>query len=304
MSDTTRTETVSTYDRPAGVVDEAQSILANKVSWGAIVAGIVVALVTQILLNLLGVGIGAATLDPAGGDNPEASTFSIVAGIWYVVSGIIASYLGGYVAARLSGKTSSNTGAWHGLTAWAATTLIVLYLLTTSIGSIVSGVFSGISSAVGGVAQTAATAAAPALAESNPLDAISRQVSATGNDPEALNQQAVNAIYGLVTGDEAQAEQNRQAAIDALARARNIPPEEARRQVEQIEQQYRQTVDQVSNQATEAADTAATAVSTGAIAAFIGLLLGAIAAWLGGRSGANHVHRDHANHVTTTRRIT
>jgi len=303
MSDTIRTETLSTaYDRPVGAAGEAQSILANTVSWGAIFAGIVVALVTQILLNLLGVGVGAATLDPAGGDNPEASTFSIVAGVWYVVSGIIASYLGGYVAARLSGKTSSSTGGWHGLTAWAATTLIVLYLLTTSIGSIVSGVFSGISSAVGGVAQTAATAAAPALAESNPLDAIGRQVRGTGNDPEALNQQAINAIYALVTGDEAQAEQARQQAVDALARARNIPPEEAQRQVEQIEQQYRQTVDQVSNQATEAADTAATAVSTGAIAAFIGLLLGAIAAWFGGRSGANH--RDDADGVATTRRIT
>ncbi|TIX79823.1 MAG: PhnA-like protein, partial [Mesorhizobium sp.] len=57
--------------------DDAHTILLNKVSWGAIFAGVVVALVTQVLLTMLGAGIGIATLDPGTGDNPEASTFSI-----------------------------------------------------------------------------------------------------------------------------------------------------------------------------------------------------------------------------------
>jgi hypothetical protein len=41
-----------------------------------------VALVTQLILNLLGIGIGAATLDSAAGsaDIPSASSFSIGAG--------------------------------------------------------------------------------------------------------------------------------------------------------------------------------------------------------------------------------
>jgi hypothetical protein len=76
------------------------------------------------------------------GDNPAASTFSVASGIWYVVSGLIAAFAGGYIAARMSGKTEATTGALHGLTTWASTTLLVLYLLSTAVGSIVGGTFS------------------------------------------------------------------------------------------------------------------------------------------------------------------
>ena len=73
---------------------------------------------------MLGAGIGIATLDPGTNDNPAASTFSIAAGIWYMLSGVIAAFVGGYIAARLSGKTVATTGALHGLTTWALTTLL------------------------------------------------------------------------------------------------------------------------------------------------------------------------------------
>ena len=128
------------------------------------------------------------------------------------MSGIIAAFAGGYIAARMSGRTVPTTGAFHGLTTWAFTTLLVLYLLTTTAGSLVGGVFSGVASAVGGVGQTVAQSAAPMLENANPLDAIERQVRATGTDPEALNNAAVNAIRQLLTGDAANADQARQQA--------------------------------------------------------------------------------------------
>lgn len=282
--------------------EDAHTIMINRVSWGAIFAGVVVGLVVHVLLTMLGVGIGVATLDPGAGDNPEASTFSIVAGVWYVISGIIAAFGGGYIAARMSGKTVPTTGALHGLTAWAFTTLLVLYLLTTALGSILGGAFSGVSSAVGGVSQTVAQAAGPLIEDANPLEAIENQVRSTGNDPEALNAAAVDAIRGLVTGDPAEADQARQEAAQALANARGIPVPEATQQIEQIEQQYQQTVDQAQQMATETADAAAAAVSTGAIMAFIALVLGAIAGWLGGRSGV--VHPVFADRVLPSRRQT
>ena len=40
--------------------EERTSILLNRVSWGAILAGVVVALTTQVLLTMLGAGIGVA----------------------------------------------------------------------------------------------------------------------------------------------------------------------------------------------------------------------------------------------------
>lgn len=280
--------------------EDAHTIMINKVSWGAIFAGVVVALVVQVLLTLLGVGIGLATLDPGTGDNPAASTFSIVAAIWYVVSGIIAAFAGGYIAARMSGKTVATTGALHGLTTWAFTTLLILYLLSTAVGSIVGGAFSGLSSVVGGVGQTVAQAAGPALEDVNPLEELESRVRATGNDPEALNTAAVNAVRALMTSDDAGRDQARQEAAQALANARGIPVEEANQQVAQLEQQYQQTVDRVQETATQAADTAASGVSTGALAAFVALVLGAIAGWLGGRSGV--VHPVFADRVIPTRR--
>ena len=89
-----------------------------------------------------------------------------------------------------------------------------------------------------------------------------------------------------MTGNQQQAQDARERAAQAIARAQNIPPEQARNQVQQYEQQYRQSVDQAKQQATQAADATAKAVSRGALFGAIGLLLGAIAGWLGGRMGA------------------
>jgi hypothetical protein len=262
----------------------------NKVSWGAIFAGVALALAAQFLLNLLGVGIGAAVLDPATSDNPTASSFSIGGGIWFVLAGIIAAFLGGYVSSRLSGRPSNSTGGYHGLTTWAVTTLVVLYLLTTSVGALVGGAFSGLASVVGGVGQTAATAAttaAPALANStNPMAGIEQQIrSSTGNDPQALQTAAVSSVQALVTGDQAKAEEARARAADAVAKAQGIPVDQARTQVEQYEKSYRDNMQAAKQQAIEAAQTATAAISAGAILGFLALALGAVAGWFGGSYG-------------------
>src|SRR5215204_5859684 len=103
---------------PVTPAEDVRTIMLNKISWGAVLAGVVVALVSQLLLNMLGLGIGVATLDPAAGDNPSATSLSIGAGIWWTLSGILASLVGGYAAGRLSGRPKEATAAWHGLTAW------------------------------------------------------------------------------------------------------------------------------------------------------------------------------------------
>ena len=282
--------------------DSSRTAVLNKVSWGAIFAGVVVALVAQVLLTMLGVEIGIATLDPTTGDNPAASTFSIVAGIWYVISEILAAFAGGYVAARMSGKADATNGALHGLTTWAFTTLLVLYMLTSTVGSLVGGAFSGLASAVGGVGETVAQTAAPIIANSNPLEALESEVRAIGTDPEALNNSAVNAMRSLVTGDEASADAARKQAAQTLSTARGIPLPQATEQVAAMEKEYREQVAQAQQQTLEAADAAASIVSTGALLAFAALVLGAIAGWFGGRSGV--MNPVYAHRIIPTRRGT
>src|ERR671913_692721 len=282
---------------PVTPAEDARTIMLNKVTWGAVFAGVVVALVTQLILNMLGIGIGAATLDPGAGsgENPSVTSFSIGAGIWWTLSGILASLAGGYAAGRLAGKPKESTAGWHGLTTWALTTLVIFYLLTSTLGGILGGAYRTLSSAlgnmaqtVGATAQTAAQVAAPNISRvADPFSSIEQSVRGAtgGNDPAALRDSAVAAVRAAVTGNQQQATEARERAAQAIARAQGIPVEQARTQVQQYEQQYRQAVDQAKQQATEAADAAASAVSTAALLGALGLILGAVAAWFGGRMG-------------------
>jgi hypothetical protein len=265
--------------------DEVRSLSFNRVSWGAVLAGVMVALVTQLILNLIGIGIGAASFDPMSNANPSGSTFSVAAGVWWALSGILAALAGGYTAARLSGPPTETSGPWHGLTVWAVTTLLVFYLLSTSVGAIVGGAFR----TLGSTAQTAAQAVAPTLARSSdPFASIDQSIRSAsgGTDPAALRDAATAAVRAAVTSDPGGQEAARERAVQALAKAQNIPVDQARTQVAEFEQQYRQIVDQAKQQATAAAEATSTAVSRGALFGAIALIFGALAGWFGGRMGA------------------
>lgn len=271
--------------------DPIDSAFFNRVSWGAIFAGVAVALTAQFVLNLLGAGIGAAVIDPVTSDNPTATSFSLASAGWFIAAGVIAAFIGGYFASRLSGRPSRATGGYHGVTSWAVTTLVLLYLLTTSVGAIVGGAFSGLGSVLSGAGQTALTAASaavPAISNvSNPMSAIEQQIrSATGgSDPQTLRDAAVTAVRAVVTGDQAQAEDARNRAAQALAKAQSIPVEQAKAEVVQYEAQYKTSLEAAKQNAVIAAQVTRKAVATGAIVAFFALLLGALAAWIGGLVG-------------------
>jgi hypothetical protein len=211
---------------------EVRTLLFNRVSWGAVLAGVMVALVTQLILNLIGIGLGAASFDPTSNANPSGSTFSVAAGIWWALSGILAALAGGYTAARLSGQPTETSGPWHGLTVWAVTTLLVFYLLSTSVGAIVGGAFrtlgtvaGGAAQTLGSTAQTAAQAVAPTLARSSdPFASIDQSIRSAsgGTDPAALRDAATAAVRAAVTSDAAGQEAARERAVQALAKAQTL----------------------------------------------------------------------------------
>jgi hypothetical protein len=278
---------------PALPTEDMRTTMLSKISWGAVLAGVVLALATQILLNMLGIGIGAATLDPAVGDTPSAMSFSIGAGLWFALSTILAALAGGYTAGRLAGVSRESTAGWHGLTAWALTTLVIFYLLGSTVGGILGGAYRGmtnalgnVSSAVGSTAETVTQIAVTRIAD--PFSSIEESIrsAVTGNDPTTLRDAAIVAVRAVVTGDPQQAAEARERAAQVIARAQNISIEDARTQVQQYAQQYRHAVDQAKQQVTQAADATAKTVSRAALLGAISLLLGGLAGWLGGRMGA------------------
>jgi hypothetical protein len=272
------------------------------VSWGAIFGGAVAMIAAQLVLNLVGLGIGISTIDPASGDTPSAAALSGGAVIWFIVAGILASAAGGYLAGRLAGRLSHSTSGYHGLIAWAVSALLIVYMLTSTVGSLVGGAFTGVSSAVGGLGRTAggaiqtvASVAAPSLAQAtNPLGQIERQVrdGLGGQDPAALRSVAADAVTALLSGNPAQQQQARERAVQAYARAQGVTPDQARQQVAQLEQQYRQTLEEARRASVEAAEVAAKATSRGAFVAAIALILGALAAFFAGRIGTRRAELD------------
>lgn len=267
--------------------EEWHTYLFNRASWGAIVAGVVAALVIQLLLNLLGIGIGAASFSAANPvENPDASTFSVGAGIWWTLSGIIASFCGGVVAGRLCGAAKVNTARWHGFVAWCVTTLVIFYLLTSALGGIVGGSLSALGNTLGGAARSATSAVSGAVqgADTGGLEAQVRSL-VNPSDTQTVQNSLVRYIRASVTGDQQAANAARDDAINGLARIANVSPEEARNRLNQAEQQYRQTVEQTKQQATRAVEVARRNASRAGIFGFIALVLGAIAAWFGGGIG-------------------
>jgi uncharacterized protein YjbJ (UPF0337 family) len=275
--------------------DDVRTIMLNQVSWGAVFAGATIALVVQLILNMVGIGVGLSTIDVAAGDTPSAGSLSIGAGIWWVISGIVAAAVGGYIAGRLSGKASQSTTAYHGLIAWGVATLTVLYLLSSAASGLIGGALSTASSALGGAGkaiggsvQTAVQTAAPSLNNmSDPMATIENKVrSGSGQDPAALRDTAATAVRAALSGDPTQQAAATDKAADALAKAQNIPPDQAKAQVEQYQQQYKETVGQAKERAKQAADTTAKTVSRGALFGALALLLGALAAFFAGGASA------------------
>ncbi|MDU5485004.1 MAG: hypothetical protein E6093_05950 [Serratia liquefaciens] len=132
---------------------------AFHVSWGSVLAGSAIALVTYLILSVLGTAIGASAVDPLHEGNP-LSGFGTGTGIWLFVTTLVSLAVGAFVA----GRTAPNRGGLHGLLSWAVTTLLTTWLVI----SVASGVVGLAGSAVGkglSLAGNGIAAAAPGIGE-------------------------------------------------------------------------------------------------------------------------------------------
>jgi hypothetical protein len=272
--------------------------VGRRISWGAVLAGVIIVLIVQLLLSLLGVGIGASTIDPMHGDTPSASTLGIGAGLWYAICALIAVFAGAWVAGRLAGMPDRTDGMLHGLVTWGLAMLLVIYLLTTTLSSLIGGAFGVVGSAMqaaGQGAQTAAGAASGPVAPSvlgpwqqdlQQLLGQARQQAQQGGQQvqQAVNDERVRAVVekAVTAGPESLTPADRQAAVDALVQYGGMTRPEA----EQRLTQWQQTYEQAKQKALDAAERSAEAVSQASLWSFVALAIGAVAAAIGGMFGA------------------
>lgn len=106
-------------------------------TWSAVAAGVVAALIVQILLTMLALGVGLLTVDVPTA-NAAPITISTAAMLWWIFSGIFAAFVGGAVAGAYAPAPTDKVRSAHGLAAWAVATLIVIGASTFSSGAVVT----------------------------------------------------------------------------------------------------------------------------------------------------------------------
>lgn len=112
----------------------------NRVQFGPIVAGILTAIATLLILTVLGLAVGSSALDP----RDSGTTIGTSAAIWGIVSALIAFFLGGWVAAKTAAVAGAGSGLINGLMVGAAIFAIVLWLTGSGVSAILGTLGSNI----------------------------------------------------------------------------------------------------------------------------------------------------------------
>lgn len=99
--------------------------VGSRVSWGAIVAGGVIALAVYLVLTLLGGAIGLS-ID----DSVSAQTLGTGAAIWAIATTIIALFAGGWVTSQCVVGESKGEGILHGVIMWGLVLFMTLWLVS------------------------------------------------------------------------------------------------------------------------------------------------------------------------------
>lgn len=276
------------------------------VSWRAILAGTLTVVATVFLLNLIGLAVGFGSINPGEEANP-LSGVGTGALIWWIVTHLIALFLGGWVAGLSGRSMSTNGGVIQGFLTWCLYSIISIWLVTSAVGSIISGVGSVVGSTLSTVGKSVGSAASSLTPQQNQrmnmsLDQVRNEVYAlledTGReelDPDRLENQAqetreearqeiqnndyssaraeINAIIERARNnfDGTFEALDKEALANVLSERTNMSREEAMRQIESREQQYenirRDAEEQLNNLGENAEDAADNATDVASKAA-------------------------------------
>lgn len=166
------------FDTPRSAAEAGVS----AVSWGAILAGGVAAAAVTLILLAFGAGVGFAVVSPWSA-TAASTTFHVATGLYLVVTAMIASSIGGYLAGRLRRAwTGVHTrevffrDTAHGFLAWGFATLLSAAALGSAAGALVGGSAAGASHL---------TAQAPGLLDTYPDELLLGDPAAVRNPAEA-----------------------------------------------------------------------------------------------------------------------
>lgn len=304
---------------------------ARRISWGSILAGTVVALITMFALYMLGLALGAATVDPLYEIDPVEPALGTGAVIWSLASTLIGLFLGGFTAGRMSGIANDADGVLHGLVTWAVVSALTLVLLTTSIGGLISGVTNAFSTVTAGVAETAPEVVSAVTEQDNLMAAIQNETRSmfAANDTAPATTEGENGttpadagqpdmsmtldqfelnreIAAFLAADPATVtDADRDALAASIAERTGADQAEVREQITRWEATALEVRQEAEEAARQAGQVAADLTTLLAGALFAMMIAGAFAAGSGGYYGTENykdemgLADDHATHVVS-----
>jgi hypothetical protein len=160
-------------DRPNEYMGERTvPVVANnyhdQVRWGPIIAGLVLALSTQLVLSALGVAVGAGAIGDSGAPRTEVPSVGTNIGIWSIISLLISLFVGGWAAARTAGRMSRNTALLNGAILWASTLALSAWLLSSGVSGAFGVAASNTDTIVSQARQTLPTTTNPTTGQTTP----------------------------------------------------------------------------------------------------------------------------------------
>lgn len=250
----------------------------TAVRWGAVFAGMVAGVSIYLLLALLGVATGLTAVEPAAAE--PVGSVPLWTGIWSFISMLVAAFVGGWVAGRMSGLRRRLDGVLHGLVAWGLTILFAGYIATTA----VAGILGGTLNIFGQTLQTAGQVAGATGA----TDQLQQVITGSGEAGE-ISPESMGALQDRL------AAQDRSGAIEIMTSQMGFSEQRAEQVVDQAMPLFQQPGQQ-AQQVAEPAVTAATAVSWWLFVTLaVSLVLGIWGGAMGTRGTSKRTRGDHSD---------
>ena len=91
----------------------------DRVRWGSIISGVVIALAIQLVLTALGIANGWSLIASTGAPRSNLPSVASGVGIWAIISLFISLFIGAWVTARACGPMSRSAALLNGAIFWA-----------------------------------------------------------------------------------------------------------------------------------------------------------------------------------------
>ncbi|MBD2460028.1 MFS transporter [Oscillatoria sp. FACHB-1407] len=280
--------------------EEASLVFSGPQFFITLVSGLLLAFAIQLLLTNLSVAAGISYLgrssddddrdhsksDSSGGVGSTIRKIGFGVGLWTLITVSIALFVACYLAVQLSLLESAGLGAIVGLVIWAAYFSLLVWVSSTTVGSLIGSIVNSATSGFQAIVGTAAAALGAktvnqqVVATAEAAAAAVRRELGTGIDPVSIRENIEDYIDRLrpaefdyssvrneferllntpeakaLAGSDRARDVNRQTFIDLISSRSDLSKREVNRLADELESVWRRSVnDQQPDRMTELLD--------------------------------------------------